>query len=589
MAQRGKRMDARAHALYWGRASGERMHSSMNTPEINGDADFSDHNEALVRKLEARTLLLHQTNGALQEEIELRREIAATQVAVLNALTAHVVIIDRSGVIIAVNDAWSRFIQRNGMENPEGAVGENFLDVSDEARGIDAATAAQAAVGIRAVLCGTSRDFELEYPCRSERQLRWFRMVATPLEGAGAGGAVIMHVDISDRRNLEAQFLQSQKMEAVGRLAGGVAHDFNNALQIILTYGELLEERLIDDPEGREENRQMLLAGHRAASLTRQLLALSRQQIITPVLIDLNAATRDIEDMLRRTIGEDITLVLHQAANLGAITADIGQIQQILINLTVNARDAMSRGGELVIRTSSLDITASQAPHRPHLDPGRYAVLRVSDTGDGMDAVTRSRIFEPFFTTKEVGKGTGLGLSTVYGIVRQLNGQIAVDSEPGRGARFTLYFPIVPGMAAPLPAHPVSEQPLHGTETLLLVEDEDSLRAVIKRTLSARGYTVLEARDGRAAIELADHHPSPIHLLLTDVILPAVGGPGVAERLAVSRPTMKVIYMSGYTDDFIAHHGVLARQTMLLEKPFLIASLLLRVRETLDTPATTTH
>jgi CheY-like chemotaxis protein len=345
-----------------------------------------------------------------------------------------------------------------------------------------------------------------------------------------------------------------------------------------------LEVRLIDDAAGSDEIRQILSEGRRAASLTRQLLALSRKELMVPVLLDLSSAIGDIEEMLRRTIGEDITLTINSAAQSGAIKADLGQIQQILINLTVNARDAMPHGGRLVIDTTNLDIEPGDAgaPGRM-MKPGRYAVLSVCDTGVGMDAATRARVFEPFFTTKGLGKGTGLGLSTVYGIVKQSQGYIFVDSEVGNGTRFTLYFPIVPGVAVPIGARAAPERPIRGTETVLVIEDEEPLRAVLERTLTANGYTVFEARDGNAAIRFADNLAPVIHLLLTDVILPGMSGKSVADRLAVSRPAMKVIYMSGYTDDFIAHHGVLNPGIILLEKPFSVASLLLRVRETLDT------
>jgi PAS domain S-box-containing protein len=401
------------------------------------------------------------------------------------------------------------------------------------------------------------------------------------VSGPDIAGTVVTFLDITLRRNLEAQFLQSQKMEAVGRLAGGVAHDFNNALQVILSYAELLEERLASDNVATELNRQILSAGRRAASLTRQLLAMSRKQLVRPVLLELNSVTAEVETMLRRTIGENIALTISHALNGSTIEADRGQVEQTLINLAINARDAMPGGGELFITTSNFNIAPHHTPPRPFMAPGNYAMISIRDTGTGMDPATQARIFEPFFTTKDPGKGTGLGLSTVYGIMKQSKGYIVVDSEVGRGTEFRLFFPVVEGTREKISPRAPMAQPLQGSETVLLVEDEYSLRLVVANTLRAKGYQVLETRDGESALELAKDPTARIDLLLTDMILPGLSGRNVADRLRAERPSIKVIYMSGYTDDFTAHQPFVDPQTTLLEKPFPMATLLLKIRESL--------
>jgi PAS domain S-box-containing protein len=400
--------------------------------------------------------------------------------------------------------------------------------------------------------------------------------------GTAVIGAVIAFLDISERRSLEAQSLQSQKMEAIGRLAGGVAHDFNNALQVVLTCSELLDELLTGRPMEREYIREIRTAGERGASLTHHLLDFSRKQSVRPVLLNLNAVVGDIQAMLRRLIGEDVRLTTTLDRELCDIEAAGGQIERVLMNLAVNARDAMPRGGELIITTSNTEL--KEAPNRRHPAPrpGRYALLCVRDTGCGMDADTLSRIYEPFFTTKEAGKGTGLGLSTVYGIVRQSDGFIEVDSEPGQGTTFRIFFPAAVGIAPPAAPSTIPERQRGGTESILLVEDEHSLLTLVSMTLRAHGYTVFEARDGRSGIDIAERLALRIDLLVTDVILPDLSGPQLVEKLLLSRPALKALYISGYTDDYISHPGVLDGGTLLLEKPFSIGSLLAKIREALD-------
>jgi len=390
--------------------------------------------------------------------------------------------------------------------------------------------------------------------------------------------------DVTERRRLQQQVLQSQKMEAVGRLAGGVAHDFNNLLTVITSYSDLLLESLPQDDPRRDDLEQVRKAAEGAAGLTRQLLAFSRQQVVEPRVISLNTVVEGFEKMLRRVIGEDVELATSLAPDLGPVRADVGQLEQILMNLAVNARDAMPTGGKLTIETASVEQVPGDAGERGARAGRRFVMLAVSDTGCGMDEATKARIFEPFFTTKEPGKGTGLGLATVYGIVKQSGGLIWVYSEPGEGTSFKIYLPQVdatPGAEAAA----LSPQAPRGTETVLLVEDAAAVRAVTKQALVRQGYTVLEAPNGEAALRLAQQHRGPIHLLLTDVVMPALSGRQLAQQLAAVRPDVKVLYASGYTDDAVVRHGIVEAKAAYLQKPFTPAMLARKVRAVLDSPA----
>jgi PAS domain S-box-containing protein len=384
---------------------------------------------------------------------------------------------------------------------------------------------------------------------------------------------------LAEAKQLEEQFRQAQKMEAVGRLAGGVAHDFNNILGIVIGSGEALLKQIDADSPLRPKLEQIQKAAARAASLTRQLLAFSRQQVLQPRPVDLNEVVSEIEDMLRTLIGKDVLLTTKRGQGLGSVEADPGQLQQVVMNLAVNARDAMPEGGELTIETANLDVGEANAAEFPMLQPGRYVMLAISDTGVGMNEATRARLFEPFFTTKELGRGTGLGLSTVYGIVQQSGGTISVESELGSGSCFRVFLPRVAPAArpAPEPQHPTAAG---GPETVLLVEDEADLRDLIHETLADEGYRVLVARDGSEAVRLAADHEGPIHLMVTDVIMPRVTGRKAAEEIRKTRPAMEVLYVSGYTDDAILRHGV-PGTAAFLEKPFALGSLLRKVRELL--------
>lgn len=390
--------------------------------------------------------------------------------------------------------------------------------------------------------------------------------------------------DMAERKRLESQLLQSQKLEAVGRLAGGVAHDFNNLLSVIMGHAELLLPAV--SGEQQEEIEQILEAAQRAARLTRQLLAFSRRQIIDPRVLDLNALVREMERMLRRLLGEDVELVIERGSPVAPVKADPGQLEQVLMNLAVNARDAMPEGGRLSIATSEVEV--DEEPPIPaageELARGRYVLLSVRDTGSGIEESLLENIFEPFFTTKEHGKGTGLGLAMVYGIVRQAGGQIFVASEVGRGTDFKVYLPLVD--EAPVPAGTRERaEPRGGGETVLLVEDEKPLLRLARRILEGHGYRVLEAAGAREALQRSQAHAGEIHLLVTDVVMPETNGRVLAESLAASREALKVLYISGYTDEAIAHRGVLAPGTRFLSKPFSAKALLAQVRSALDEPA----
>jgi two-component system, cell cycle sensor histidine kinase and response regulator CckA len=386
-------------------------------------------------------------------------------------------------------------------------------------------------------------------------------------------------VDVTERNDLQAQLLQSQRMDAIGRLAGGVAHDFNNTLGVIVGYAELLMRQASDGQRPKLE--QILKAGHRAAGLTRQLLTFSRKEVVEPKVLDLNALLSDLEQMLGRLIGEDIDLAIVAGPDLGQVKADAGQLEQVVMNLCVNARDAMPDGGFLRVETANVLLDRGHAARHEAMPPGRYVMLTVGDTGGGIPKDVLPNIFEPFFTTKEAGKGTGLGLAMVYGIVKQAGGNVWVYSEIGRGTTFKIYLPRVD---EPLAAEPQeAPAPSRGSETILLVEDEASLRALTREILEGHGYRVIEATSGSEALTVAQGHPEPIHLLLTDVVMPGINGRALAEALAPARPGLRVLYMSGYTDDIIAKRGVLEAGTLLLEKPFAALALLRGVREALGT------
>ena len=414
------------------------------------------------------------------------------------------------------------------------------------------------------------------------------RVIIVRLSGCAASstdepGEVVLELiaeDITDRRQLEEQLRQAQKMDAVGRLAGGVAHDFNNLLMVINGYTEVLLEQLEKASPMHHKVQSIQQAADRAATLTRQLLAFSRKQLLELKVIDVNTVIGDMERLLRPLIGENIELVTRLSTQTGHTRADAGQLEQVIMNLVVNAKDAMPEGGKLTLQSSDVTVRQNFSAHR-FIQPGRYAVISVADTGHGMDTETQSRIFEPFFTTKEKGKGTGLGLSTVYGIVKQSSGHVFAESELGAGTTFYVYLPRVEESAEELSPAQSQQNDAGGCETVLLVEDEESVRELVRLTLASRGYQVLEAENGESGLRLAESFKEHIDILITDVVMPGIGGRELARKLLLLRPAISVLYLSGYTEDAVVTRGTLGPRTAFLQKPFTLQNLAKKVREVL--------
>jgi PAS domain S-box-containing protein len=435
----------------------------------------------------------------------------------------------------------------------------------------------------RQALAGESVTYELEW------QDLAFETHVQPLHSSEGEllGVIGVALDITDRKQLADQLRQSAKMQAIGELAGGVAHDFNNLLMVVKGHAEMLTDRLANVPadlsaSARHNVEQIQQAAERAAALTRQLLAFSRMQVLQPRVLDLNDAVAGMIQMVSRVIGENIELAFLPGGKLGCVKADPTQMEQVVLNLVVNARDAMPDGGRLTIETSNVELDREYVAQHAVVEPGSYVMLTVSDTGTGMDEATQSRIFEPFFTTKGQGRGTGLGLATVYGVVKQSGGYIWVYSELGHGTTFKVYLPLVQDEAEKASEEKTISGPAPGTETILFVEDEESVRELVGEYLQARGYRIIEASDGLQAIDLAEKHKGAIQLLITDVVMPRLSGRELATRLAAKRPGLKVLYISGYTDDSIFRHGVLEGGMAFLQKPFNLKSIAQKVREVLD-------
>ena len=478
--------------------------------------------------------------------------------------------LDAKGVITSLNPAFER---QTGFPAAEW-IGKSFLDLVHE----------DDREGLLRHLAATLQENTFNVPPLRIRTAsgvyRFGEVQATPrMEDGRVVGFLGTGRDVTERIDLEERLRQSQKMEAIGNLAGGVAHDFNNLLSVVLTHASQLRSEM----PGREEPEEIEKAGLRAAELTRQLLAFSRRQILRPRVVDLNQILCGMESMLRRLIGEDVQLQVVRTPQPAAVSVDPGQMEQVLLNLAVNARDAMPQGGTLTFEIAEAVVDAAGVLNLPGLSPGPHVVLSVGDTGVGMDAATQARIFEPFFTTKEVGKGTGLGLSTVFGIVRQSAGAISVQSEKGKGARFTIWLPAAQSPVAG--AGPAQAEPadLRGTETILLVEDESGVRRVARSILERNGYRVLEAQNGGEAIVLAES--KPFDLLLTDVVMPLMSGPQLGARLRAMRPGLRVVFMSGYTDNATFRHGLHEGEVSFVQKPITPTALLSKVREVLDAPA----
>lgn len=477
------------------------------------------------------------------------------------------------GRFIDVNDSFARLL---GYSSPDEIIGRTSTEINlwiepeDRQRIIS--------------LARTGRKVGQHNEGRVRTRSGEIRMVMGSAEVVEIGGRaclLIMLFDVTERKRLEEQLRQGLKMEAVGRLAGGVAHDFNNLLTVILGNCDLMLSEMAATDQKRRDLEQIRKAGERAAGLTRQLLAFSRRQAFQPAALDLNEIVAGMEKMLQRLIGEDINLLAELQPGLRAIEAEPGQIEQVVMNLVVNARDAMPRGGTLTIRTDNIYVDEAEAGRHVDVKPGWYVQLVIRDTGQGMDETTRTHLFEPFFTTKEQGRGTGLGLAMVHGIVKQSDGYITVESAPDQGTTFIIYLPGI-SIAPERDEHRLTGS-YPGTETILLVEDETGVRELVRHVLQGQGYSVLEAQHGPEAIAIGQQFDGPIHLLLTDVIMPGgLSGPELSQRLSAARPEIKTLYMSGYTDNRITDHVLLNDQTMFLQKPFNAASLTSKIREMLD-------
>jgi PAS domain S-box-containing protein len=544
--------------------------------------ELSQLRDQLEQRVEQRTQQLAEANLALQAENWERRRTEETLVAsedrlrlmIENSRDFAIFMLDPGGNIVTWNIGAERMTGYTATE----IVGRNyavFFPDEEIAAGVPLRELEQSAADGRYESDG--------WRVRKDRSRFWLNGLLTPLysnDGQIRGFAKIMR-DISQRKQLEAQLRQSQKLEAFGQLAGGVAHDFNNLLTIISGYTELIHSQLDeDDPKSLLLN-EVGQAVNRAAALTRQLLAFTRQQVLEPRILNLNEIVAEVEKLLQRLIGEDIVLTAVLAPDLDPVKVDPGQIEQVIMNLAVNARDSMPQGGRLTIETSNVELDDSYVRAHPESQAGRFVLLAATDTGCGMTPEVRSRIFEPFFTTKAIGEGTGLGLSVAQGIIRQSGGMIEVYSEVGTGTTFKIYLPAVNERLDNRP-HIDSRSPTVGNETILLVEDEDNLRELAALALITCGYSVLKANCGTDALRVKEAHAGHIDLLVTDVIMPELSGGKLAEILVARDPNLKVLYLSGYTDDAVVRHGILHNDVAFLQKPFTPKSLARKVREVLD-------
>jgi PAS domain S-box-containing protein len=503
----------------------------------------------------------------------------------IDGLSTHLCVLDENGTILATNTAWRKFAGPDATPAHGSNIGDNYLRVCDAANGKDADHAAAFAAGIREVINDRCKEFSMEYPCHSPTEHRWFIGHVTRFPGDGPRRVVVAHENVTEMRKLESQFRQAQKMEAIGQLAGGIAHDFNNILAVIQIQSELLktEDNLSEQQSGLVD--EICMSVERGSALTRQVLLFSRQQALEPRELDLNKSVNGVTKILRRVLGEDIELQLKYAMQPLYVLADPGMLDQVLMNLAVNARDAMRNGGKLLIETSAVEFDESIREQSVQARPGSFVCLNVTDTGTGIPPEILPKIFEPFFTTKEAGKGTGLGLATVFGIVQQHKGWINLYSEVGRGTAFNIYLPRL----EKIPEHK-KEQPgltavRGGHETILLVEDDAFLRASVLKTLMQLGYRVLEAVNGVEALEIWRRQKDEIRLVLTDMLMPGgINGKQLGERLLQDNPKLKVIYASGYTAEIAGKDFRLKDGVNFLTKPFQAQKLARIIRENLDAP-----
>ena len=543
---------------------------------VQKNLDLSRTQEELKRLNENLERLVEERTAALRDEMAERRraELHLLEHAVLLDMASDAItIVDQNDVITYWNEGAERLY---GWSKTE-AIGKNIIELLQP-------VLPQPLEQIRQEFFREGYwASELSHVKRDGTRVTVESRWTLERQDGQRSNSIGIHTDITNRKLLESQLRQSQKMEAIGRLAGGVAHDFNNLLTVIMGRAQLLLDRVTEEKVRRDLD-LIRQTGSRAAALTHQLLAFSRKQVLEPRVIDLKALVVDAEKLLIRVIGEDIKLTVRSDPGLGTVKADPGQIEQVIVNLVVNSRDAMPQGGTITIETANVNLDESYSRQHLEVRPGRYVMLAVSDTGQGMDPETQAKIFEPFFTTKEKDKGTGLGLSTVYGIVQQSGGHIWVYSEPGQGTTFKIYLPRVDEPIETI-AQPQYKD-ARGTETILLVEDEQTVRELIREILELKGYTVLEAGSPDEAMGICDAHDRPIGLVITDVIMPGMNGTVLAGRLRSRLPNAKIIYMSGYTDAGIVDTGLLASGHAFLQKPIIADSLARKVREVLESEAT---
>jgi PAS domain S-box-containing protein len=561
------------------------IHSSVSMPMLVGNKlvgvlnvnSTKSRSSFTVGQTKALSILANVAAPAL-ESARLYREVQETERryrSIFENAVEGMYQTTPDGKVIAANPAMARIL---GYESPAELMA-SITDLGAQAY-VDPRARAQflGEIDKRGVVQG----FETQM-YRKDRSRIWVNVGGQAIRDEN--GDVVQYEggieDISERKRLEEQLVQSQKMEAIGTLAGGIAHDFNNLLTAIIGYSQLITSRLEEGDPMLKEIQEINRAGSRAAELTSQLLAFSRKQVLQPQVISLNRVVENISKMIGRVIGEDIELIASLDPELGHIKADPGQIEQVIMNLAVNARDAMPQGGKLIIETGDIFLDEAYARLHFKVRPGPYVMMAVSDTGCGMDAETQSQIFDPFFTTKELGKGTGLGLSTVYGIVKQSGGDIWVYSEPGRGTTFKLYLPCV-GREADKPNQEFTRIKASGTETVLLVEDEAQVRNLAAVVLREHGYEVLEATSGNDALRISQQYKGGIHLLLSDVVMPQMSGKELADRIKRTRNDIRVLYTSGYTDDAVLHHGILGAELEFIQKPFTPNALANKVREVLN-------
>lgn len=502
--------------------------------------------------------------------------------AALNALPARVAVLDAAGNILAINDTWRRFALAKGMTWKNFGVGADYLLACEAMCVWDAEEAQVAARGIRAVLAGETEKFTLEYPCKTSDEQHWFQMMVTPLAEGEWRGAVVMHLDITANKRLEEQARHLQKMEAIGRLAGGIAHDFNNLLHVIIGFAELTAESMSPEDPLLANIQRIEQAAEQAADLTRQLLAFGRRQILEPRVMDLNNLMFHAAKLLRRIIGEDIEIATVPGPDLWPVKVDNARFEQVITHLALNSRDAMPHGGTLTLETANVILDEGHVRQGMDVAPGPYVMLAVNDTGTGIHPEALPHLFEPFYTTKSVGEGAGLGLATCYGIVRQSGGFIRGYNLPKKGARFEIYLPAVKEGHAKSALQMTDPLVRGGSETILLVEDDRLVRQMVAQSLRAYGYTVLETETGGEALVLAHEHVGEIHLLVTDIVMPHISGRQVAERLRNMRPGIKVLYVSGYSDNSVLRYGASEEGAAFLAKPFSPATLARKVRELLD-------